>query len=56
MEVVKSQNLKVLKYILIIFLGSILLTISSKIKNSVLSSSNDNANFCCTFFGNVIWI
>ena len=32
MEVVKSQNLKVLKYILVIFLGSILLVISSKIK------------------------
>ena len=32
MEVVKSQNVKILKYILIIFLGSILLTISSKIK------------------------
>jgi len=32
MEVVKSQNYKVLKYILIVFLGSILLTISSKIK------------------------
>ena len=32
MEAVKSQNLKILKYILIIFLGSILLTISSKIK------------------------
>ena len=32
MEVVKSQNSKVLKYILVIFLGSILLTISSKIK------------------------
>ena len=32
MEVVKSQNSKILKYILIIFLGSILLTISSKIK------------------------
>ena len=32
MEVVKSQNLKILKYILIIFFGSILLTISSKIK------------------------
>tara|TARA_Y100001970_G_C14057646_1_gene762456 strand:- start:529 stop:1077 length:549 start_codon:yes stop_codon:yes gene_type:complete len=32
MEVVKSQNIKILKYILIIFLGSILLTISSKIK------------------------
>ena len=32
MEVVKSQNLKVLKYILVIFFGSILLTISSKIK------------------------
>ena len=32
MEVVKTQNLKILKYILIIFLGSILLTISSKIK------------------------
>ena len=32
MEVVKSQNTKILKYILIIFLGSILLTISSKIK------------------------
>ena len=32
MEVVKSQNAKILKYILIIFLGSILLTISSKIK------------------------
>ena len=32
MELVKSQNIKILKYILIIFLGSILLTISSKIK------------------------
>jgi len=32
MEVVKSQNLKVLKYILLIFFGSILLAISSKIK------------------------
>ncbi len=32
MEVVKSQNVRMLKYILIIFLGSILLTISSKIK------------------------
>ena len=32
MEVVKSQNLRVLKYILLIFLGSVLLTISSKIK------------------------
>ena len=32
MEVVKSQNLRVLKYILVIFLGSVLLTISSKIK------------------------
>tara|TARA_Y100000741_G_scaffold137628_1_gene103729 strand:+ start:306 stop:854 length:549 start_codon:yes stop_codon:yes gene_type:complete len=32
MEVVKSQNLKIVKYILIIFLGSVLLTISSKIK------------------------
>ena len=32
MEVVKSQNLRLLKYILIIFLGSVLLTISSKIK------------------------
>ncbi len=32
MEVVKSQNTKIVKYILIIFIGSILLTISSKIK------------------------
>ena len=32
MEVVKSQNLKLLKYILVIFFGSILLAISSKIK------------------------
>ena len=32
MEIVKTQNLKILKYILLIFLGSILLTISSKIK------------------------
>jgi len=32
MEVAKAQNLKILKYILVIFLGSILLTISSKIK------------------------
>ena len=32
MEAVKSQNIKILKYILIIFLGSMLLTISSKIK------------------------
>ena len=32
MELVKSQNLRILKYVLVIFLGSILLTISSKIK------------------------
>ena len=32
MEIVKSQNLKIIKYILVIFLGSVLLTISSKIK------------------------
>jgi len=32
MEVVKSQNYRILKYILVIFLGSILLTVSSKIK------------------------
>ena len=32
MEVVKSQNSKILKYILIVFAGSVLLTISSKIK------------------------
>ncbi len=32
MEAVKSQNSRILKYILVIFLGSILLTISSKIK------------------------
>ena len=32
MELVKSQNLRIIKYILLIFLGSILLTISSKIK------------------------
>ena len=32
MEVVKSGNTKILKYLLLIFLGSILLTISSKIK------------------------
>ena len=32
MEIVKSQNYRILKYILIVFLGSILLTISSKIK------------------------
>ncbi len=32
MEIAKSQNLRILKYVLIVFLGSILLTISSKIK------------------------
>jgi len=32
MEVVKSQNSRILKYVLVIFLGSLLLTISSKIK------------------------
>ena len=32
MEIVKSQNYRILKYILTVFLGSILLTISSKIK------------------------
>ena len=32
MEIVKSQNSKILKYILIIFAGSVLLTISAKIK------------------------
>ena len=32
MEIVKSQNSKIIKYFLVIFIGSILLTISSKIK------------------------
>ena len=32
MEIVKSENSKLLKYILLIFLGSVLLTVSSKIK------------------------
>ena len=32
MEIAKSQNSRILKYILIVFLGSVLLTISSKIK------------------------
>ena len=32
MEIVKSENTKLLKYLLIIFLGSVLLTVSSKIK------------------------
>ncbi len=32
MDIVKSQNTKILKYILIVFVGSILLIISSKIK------------------------
>ena len=32
MEIVKSQNYRILKYILTVFLGSILLAISSKIK------------------------
>ena len=32
MEIVKSQNYRILKYILIVFLGSMLLAISSKIK------------------------
>ena len=32
MEIVKSQSSKILKYMLVIFLGSVLLTISSKIK------------------------
>ena len=32
MEMAKSQNLRVLKYILVVFLGSVLLAISSKIK------------------------
>tara|TARA_Y100001936_G_scaffold92289_1_gene90830 strand:+ start:1012 stop:1560 length:549 start_codon:yes stop_codon:yes gene_type:complete len=32
MEIVKSQNTKILKYLLIVFFGSILLTISAKIK------------------------
>ena len=32
MEIVKSENTKILKYLLIIFLGSILLAISAKVK------------------------
>ena len=32
MEIAKSQNFRILKYVMLIFLGSILLTISSKIK------------------------
>ena len=32
MEVVKSENTKILKYLLIVFLGSVLLAVSAKIK------------------------
>ena len=52
----KVQLNKIVKTISIIVIGSILLTISAKIKNSFLSSSNDHANFCSAFSWFGFWI
>ena len=51
MEVVKSQNVKILKYILIIFVGSIFLTISSKIKIPFYPVPMTMQTFIVLFFG-----
>ena len=50
MELVKNlKQAKIIKYVFIAFLGSIiLLAISSKIKNSILSSAYDNADISCS--------
>ena len=51
MEAVKSQSSKILKYILIIFLGSILLTISSKIKIPFYPGPMTMQTFVVLFLG-----
>ena len=51
MEIVKSQNYRILKYILIVFLGSILLTISSKIKIPFYPVPMTMQTFVVLFFG-----
>ena len=51
MEIVKSQNYRILKYILIVFLGSILLAISSKIKIPFYPVPMTMQTFVVLFFG-----
>jgi len=51
MEVVKSQNSRILKYILVIFLGSVLLTISSKIKIPFYTVPMTMQTFVVLFLG-----
>ena len=48
MDLIKQNSqAKIIKYLSIIFIGSIVLAISAKIKIPFLPSTNDNANFCC---------
>ena len=57
MELIKTNSQsKLVKSFIVIILGSIALTISAKIKNSFLSSSNDNADICCFVFGFKFWV
>ena len=51
MEIVKSQNYRILKYILIVFLGSILLAISSKIKIPFYAVPMTMQTFVVLFLG-----
>ena len=57
MEITKSNNLqKTLKYFLIIFFGTILLTISAKIKIPFYPVPMTMQTFLVIFLGYCIWI
>ena len=56
MELIKQNSqTKIIKSLIIIFFGSILLAISAKIKNTFLSSANDDANICSYATWNKFW-
>ena len=57
MEFVKSfKQTKIIKYIFIALLGSIILAISSKVKIPFYPSPYDNANFSCLVNRNMFWM
>ena len=57
MEIIKENNLqKTLKYFLLIFFGTILLTISAKIKIPFYPVPMTMQTFSSSFFGYCIWI
>ena len=57
MELVKNfTQSKIIKSVLIALIGSLLLAISSKIKDTILSCANDNANNGGLNDWNWIWL